>query len=82
MVYVHAHLQRLVRGFRAIDRENREQLLRRQRMFPAHALNRRNQQFRVRRDGDADEARDVRGLLPHCHRLHAPRFGINHRAFQ
>ena len=48
MVHVHAHLERLIDGFRSIDRQHREQLLDRQRMFAAHALNWRDQQLGVR----------------------------------
>ena len=40
VVHVHAHLERLIRGFRAVNREHRKQLLHRQRMLAAHALNR------------------------------------------
>ena len=47
MIHVHAYLERLIDGFRAVDREHRKQFLDRQRMFAAHALNRRNQQLGV-----------------------------------
>ena len=82
VIHVHAHLERLIDGFRPIHREHREQLLDRQRMFAAHALNRRNQQLRARLDRKPDDAGDVGRLLPDRHRLRASGVGIDHRARQ
>ena len=80
MIHVYAYLERLIDRFRPIDREHREQLLDRQRMFAAYALNRRNQEFGVRLDRKTDQAGDIGGLLADCHGLHEPRLGIDHRA--
>ena len=82
MIHVHADLQRLIDGFRPIDRQHREQLLDRERMFPADALDRRNQELGFRLHGKADDAGDVRGFLADCHRLHGAGFGIDDRALQ
>ena len=82
MIHVDAHLERLIDRFRPIDREHREQLLDRQRMFAADALNRRNQELGVRLDRKTDHAGDIGGFLADCHGLHESGLGIDHRAPQ
>src|SRR5208283_1768166 len=59
MIYVHAHLERLIDGFGSIDRDHGKQFLDRQRMVPAYAVNPRNQKLGLRLDGDSGETRDV-----------------------
>ena len=82
MIHVDAHLERLIDGFRPIDREHREQLLHRQGMFAAHALNRRNQEFGARLNGKSCQTGDIASLLPDCHGLHEPGIRIDDRARQ
>src|SRR5271167_2352284 len=54
MVHVYAHLERLIDRFRAVNREHWEQLLDRQRMFPADTLNWSNQELGAWLDRQTD----------------------------
>ena len=80
MIHVDANAKRFVDGFRAIDGEHGEQLLDRQRMFAAYALNGCDQQLRLRLYPQAAHARDIGGALADGHGLHDSGFRIDHHA--
>jgi len=80
MIYIDADLERFIDRFRAINRKHREQFFNRQRMVRAYSLDRRDQEFCIRRDRETGCARDVDSFLSDCHGLHGAGFGIDHGA--